>query len=86
MQKFELLLIMFIFQVIQFVFVIIGRKFEFEADRFAKILGHGSALKTALIKLQKDNLGYPLYDKLYSGWHHTHPPLLERLEAIDKED
>ncbi|XP_053984124.1 CAAX prenyl protease 1 homolog [Hylaeus anthracinus] len=72
--------------IIQFVAVVIGRKFEFEADRFAKTLGRGAPLKRALIKLYKDNLGYPLYDKLYSGWHHNHPPLLERLEAIDKED
>lgn len=71
---------------IQFVSVVLGRKYEFEADKFATTLGHGDALKRALIKLQKDNLGYPLYDKLYSSWHHSHPPLLERLEAIDKED
>ncbi|KZC06235.1 PREDICTED: CAAX prenyl protease 1 homolog [Dufourea novaeangliae] len=69
----------------QFFSVVIGRRFEFEADRFAKILGHGEELKRALIKLQKDNLGYPLYDRLYSSWHHSHPPLLERLEAIDKD-
>ncbi|KOC70223.1 CAAX prenyl protease 1 like protein [Habropoda laboriosa] len=65
---------------------ILLRKFEFEADKFAKSLGHGQALKSSLIKLQTDNLNYPLYDKLYSRWHHSHPPLLERLEAIDKED
>ncbi|XP_076234063.1 CAAX prenyl protease 1 homolog [Calliopsis andreniformis] len=70
----------------KFVTVVICRKFEFEADKFAKILGHGDALKRSLIKLQEDNLGYPLYDKLYSSWHHSHPPLLERLGAIDKED
>ncbi|XP_076637368.1 CAAX prenyl protease 1 homolog [Colletes latitarsis] len=72
--------------IIKFISVLQGRKFEFEADKFARIQGYGKALKTALIKLQKDNLCYPLYDKLYSGWHHTHPPLLERLEAIDKDD
>ncbi|XP_078039715.1 CAAX prenyl protease 1 homolog [Augochlora pura] len=71
---------------IEFIAGVIGRKFEFEADRFATILGHGDALKRSLIKLQKDNLGYPLFDKLYSCWLHSHPPLLERLEAIDKED
>ncbi|XP_031831556.1 CAAX prenyl protease 1 homolog [Nomia melanderi] len=71
---------------IQFVMGLIGRRFEFEADRFAKDLGHGDALKRSLIKLQKDNLGYPLFDPLYSCWTHSHPPLLERLEAIDKDD
>ncbi|XP_033325701.1 CAAX prenyl protease 1 homolog [Megalopta genalis] len=71
---------------LEFVAGIIGRKFEFEADRFATILGHGEALKRSLIKLQKDNLCFPLFDKLYSCWLHNHPPLLERLEAIDKEN
>ncbi|CAK9808162.1 CAAX prenyl protease 1 homolog [Anthophora plagiata] len=71
---------------LQFITVILQRKFEFEADRFAKILGHGQALKSSLIKLQKDNLNFPLYDKLYSCWHHSHPPFLERLEAVDKEE
>jgi hypothetical protein len=23
---------------------------------------------------------------VYSMWHHSHPPLLERLEALDKTD
>ncbi|CAL7950156.1 unnamed protein product [Xylocopa violacea] len=71
---------------LQFITVVLGRKYEFEADRFAKTLGHGEALKSSLIKLHKDNLSYPLFDKLYSSWHHNHPELLERLEAINKED
>lgn len=70
----------------QFITVIFKRRFEFEADKFAKNLGHGEALKSSLIKLQKDNLSYPLYDKLYSSWYHSHPELLERLEVIDKEN
>ncbi|XP_011299959.1 CAAX prenyl protease 1 homolog [Fopius arisanus] len=63
-----------------------SRRFEFQADEFGKKLGHAAALKRALVKLQKDNLAYPLFDKLYSGWYHSHPPLLERLEALDKVD
>lgn len=63
-----------------------SRRFEFQADSFAKKLGHCDALKRSLIKLHKDNLSYPMYDKLFSGWHHSHPPLLERLEALDKSD
>ncbi|XP_015520248.1 CAAX prenyl protease 1 homolog [Neodiprion lecontei] len=66
-----------------FVSVVISRKFEFQADNFAKTLGHTVPLKSALVKLHKDNLGFPVFDKLYSGWHHSHPPLLERLEALD---
>ncbi|XP_072744658.1 CAAX prenyl protease 1 homolog [Anoplolepis gracilipes] len=70
--------------IFNFVSVVIGRRFEFQADEFATKLGHGEALKAALLKLQKDNLGYPLFDKLYSSWHHSHPPVIERLEVIDK--
>lgn len=64
--------------------MVISRKFEFQADEFATKLGHGESLKAALLKLQKDNLGFPLFDKLYSSWHHSHPPVIQRLEAIDK--
>ncbi|XP_012273312.1 CAAX prenyl protease 1 homolog [Orussus abietinus] len=69
-----------------FLLTVNARKYEFQADKFAKTLGRAESLKRALITLQKDNLGYPLFDKLYSGWHHSHPPLLERLEALNKED
>lgn len=70
--------------VFNFISVVISRRYEFQADNFATKLGHGEPLKAALLKLQKDNLSYPLYDKLYSCWNHSHPPILERLEAIDK--
>ncbi|XP_077276239.1 CAAX prenyl protease 1 homolog [Temnothorax americanus] len=70
--------------VFNFVSVVISRRYEFQADRFATKLGHGEPLKAALVKLQKDNLSFPIYDKLYSCWNHSHPPMLERLEAIDK--
>ncbi|KAK0078058.1 hypothetical protein PV325_003017 [Microctonus aethiopoides] len=69
-----------------FLMTVNSRRFEFQADSFAKKLGHCDALKRSLIKLHKDNLSYPMYDKLFSGWHHSHPPLLERLEALDKSD
>lgn len=71
---------------LQFLTIVIARKFEFQADRFAKSLGHGAALKSSLIKLHKDNLCFPIFDKLYASWHHNHPQLLERLDAINKED
>lgn len=62
------------------------RRYEFQADAYARKLGYTEYLQTALIKLQKDNLGYPLYDKLYSNWYHSHPPLLERLDALKKDE
>jgi STE24 endopeptidase len=62
---------------------VLSRQFEFEADRYAvRTLGCGEMLISALKKLHKDNLSFPLNDQIYSVWHHSHPPLLERLAAI----
>ena len=38
------------------------------------------------MKLNNDNLGFPIYDWLFSAWHHSHPPLLERMAALDDDD
>ncbi|KAL1131900.1 hypothetical protein AAG570_011511 [Ranatra chinensis] len=72
--------------VMSFLLIILSRKYEFQADRFAKSLGKAKFLKKALIKLGKDNLSFPVYDWLYSSWHHSHPTLLQRLKHLDKED
>lgn len=66
-----------------FLMHVLSRKFEFEADEFSVQLGYGRDLKGALMKLNKDNLSFPITDPLYSAWHHSHPPLLQRLHAID---
>merc|ERR1719445_2304770 len=29
-------------------------------------------------------IGFPIYDWLFSAWHHSHPPVLERIEALKK--
>lgn len=73
-------------EVVQFLINILSRRFEFQADHFAKKLGRSNYLKKALVKLNSDNLGFPINDPWYSQWHHSHPPLLERLQALDKED
>ena len=63
------------------------RRFEYQADAFAKSRGHGGYLKTALTKLHKDNLSFPIADPLFSAFHHSHPTLLERLKALsDKKE
>ncbi|XP_050531863.1 CAAX prenyl protease 1 homolog [Daktulosphaira vitifoliae] len=72
--------------VISFAMTTLSRKLEFQADAFAKKLGKAKPLESGLIRLNNDNLGFPVYDSLYSSWHHTHPQLLERLEAISKTD
>jgi len=60
-----------------------SRKCEFEADEFAVNLGYGASLRSGLIKLQEENLGTMVPDWLYSAYHHSHPPLVQRLAAID---
>ena len=58
------------------------RRFEYQADAFAVGLGHAGPLGSALSKLNKDNLSFPIADPLYSAFHHSHPTLLERLRAL----
>ncbi|XP_059484997.1 CAAX prenyl protease 1 homolog [Neocloeon triangulifer] len=62
----------------------LSRRFEFQADAFAVQMKKGRELCDALIKLNKDNLSFPQNDWLYSAWHHSHPPLLERMAAIKR--
>lgn len=70
--------------VLQWGMNVLSRKHEFEADRFAVDLGYGADLKGGLITLQKENRGTMIPDPLYSSYHHSHPPMLERINAIDK--
>ena len=64
----------------------LSRKFEYQADNFAKNLGYKKFLKSGLIKINVENLGNMNPDPLYSAWHHSHPTLVERLIALDKDD
>ena len=63
-----------------------SRAFEFQADAFARRLGYASLLRLGLVKLQKENKGVMTPDRLYSAYHYSHPPLVERLAALDKQD
>jgi len=72
--------------VINFAMTVLSRRYEFQADAFAAALGKADDLQTALIKLNNDNLSFPIYDSLYSAWNHSHPPILERLDALKKKD
>lgn len=72
----------FSLQLLSFCLTVLSRRFEFQADAFARSMGRSSELYSALIKLNKDNLGFPVADWLFSMWHYSHPPLLERLRAL----
>ena len=60
------------------------RRHEFEADRFAvDTTGEPRAMVTALEKLSADNLSNPTPHPFYVALHYSHPPLLQRLAAIE---
>lgn len=67
---------------LNFLMTCLSRKFEFQADDFAVKLGKAEPLEKALLQLNKDNKGFPVYDNLFSAWHHSHPPLLERISVL----
>ena len=52
--------------VIGFLMSVLSRHFEFQADEFAANLGKARDLHGALVKLNNDNLSFPIYDWLYS--------------------
>jgi STE24 endopeptidase len=84
-----IIILQFIFapynELISFLMTALCRSFEFQGDAFAKGLGKAKYLKSSLVKLHKDNLSFPVTDWLYSTWHYSHPPLIERMAALDDE-
>ncbi len=60
-----------------------SRRHEFEADAYAaKVTGDGAALGEALKKMTADHLSHPSPTTLRVWLDYSHPPLLERLEAL----
>ncbi|KAF8950141.1 hypothetical protein BGZ52_003537 [Haplosporangium bisporale] len=70
--------------VISFITNMISRRYEFQADAFARDLGYAGSLASGLIKLQLKNLGTMNPDWLHSMYHRSHPELVERLNAINQ--
>ena len=60
-----------------------SRRMEFQADAFGASLGKGAALQRGLVKITFENLGVLDPDPWFSTYHHSHPPLVERLRGID---
>ncbi|KAG0005118.1 hypothetical protein BGZ65_011955 [Modicella reniformis] len=69
--------------VIGFITNMISRRYEFQADAFARNLGYAASLASGLIKLQLKNLGTMNPDWLHSMYHRSHPELVERLNAVN---
>ncbi len=63
-----------------------SRKHEFEADAYAaKVTGDGAALGDALKKLSADHLSHPSPAALRVWLDYSHPPLLQRLAALQQK-
>ncbi len=63
-----------------------SRRHEYAADRYAVRLARApEALKSALVRLGGENLSNLHPHPWYSAWHYSHPVLVERLAAIDRE-
>jgi STE24 endopeptidase len=62
----------------------LSRKFEFEADAFARsAMQSPKPLAEALTRLTKDHLGNPTPHPFYVVLHYSHPPVLQRLAALE---
>ncbi len=59
-----------------------SRKNEFEADAFARENFDGNAMVSALKKLSVDSLSNLYPHPAYVFFHYSHPPLLQRLAAL----
>jgi STE24 endopeptidase len=63
----------------------LSRRHEYEADRYAVQLARApSALASALVRLNGENLSNLHPHPWYSAWHYSHPVLVERLAAIEE--
>ncbi len=70
--------------IIQPISSLISRRHEFQADAFAlENISDRRALGDALLKLRESSHSMPITHPLYSAFYHSHPPLLERLKAMN---
>jgi STE24 endopeptidase len=59
-----------------------SRKHEFEADAYAMAQTDGRDLRSALLKLYKDNASTLTPDPLFVKFYYSHPPASERLQRM----
>lgn len=84
-----LILLILLAPVVSFWFLpVIGffsRRAEYRADEFGSTLASKQALAEALIRLVNENKSFPSSHPVYIFFYYTHPPLLQRLKALDYE-
>jgi STE24 endopeptidase len=61
---------------------IFSRKFEFQADNYAKQTFESKYLIEALKILSKDSLSNLTPHPKYVWWHYSHPPLAQRINSL----
>lgn len=69
-------------QVVALLMTIKSRANEFQADQFAAQRGRSEDLGSGLLQIMEENKGSFIPDPLYSWYHHSHPPVVERLRAL----
>jgi len=63
----------------------VSRRFEREADDFTcRLMGSGLPMRSALVRLAKDNLANLFPHPFYAWFYYSHPPLLERIARLEK--
>merc|ERR1711862_715258 len=72
--------------VLNFAMVTMTRMNEYQADEFAVKQKRAAELSSGLRKLCVENLGDLNPDPWYAWFHHTHPALVERLQAIKAKE
>jgi STE24 endopeptidase len=66
---------------------LISRRYEREADAYARSLtGSTVPLAQALKRIAKDNLANLHPHPLYAWFYYSHPPLAQRIEALESHD
>ncbi|MGQ1946635.1 M48 family metallopeptidase [Geofilum sp. OHC36d9] len=70
--------------VIGLAMTLLSRRQEYQADAFAARYCKAEALQSALKKISASALSNPTPHPWYVFFHYSHPPLLERLSALDK--
>jgi STE24 endopeptidase len=73
-------------KILSFILTVFSRHCEFAADKFSVNLGMSKMLQSGLCKIHLENLGAMCPDPLYSMYHYSHPPLVERLSAMMELD
>jgi len=62
----------------------LSRRYEFQADKYARETYHAESLISSLKKLSKNNLSNLTPHPIFVFFHYSHPPLLQRIRSLQK--